>query len=819
MRQVVRGPWCGVLGVALLACADPGPVSSGIVPMQPPEPVPLTREDARPNLVGPLVQRHPRLRELSRFAQQRLRGEETSVGQRGPVAIGNGRVFALLGMAEKANTLHGLVGPGYDRRSRMFADLALQVVVDGQDWPTDGLQAVARVRGAPVGIADERGGRFELMTVDVAPVLSDGTVPDALVRYVQVHNNSPDPVQIDVRLETSERFALVDDRLVAEGPDDRRLGLVPLGGADLYLDNADRVFLRAGEVLSGEYLVAAFAITTADTPDDARALAASLSPLDEVALLEDTLDHWADRSAQGLQIDLPDAWMMDWIEVMRTTIDAQVSHQGAVSPMSRYTRAWLRDTIGPVRAWLRLGLNDDARDALLYLYRCHAVAGDYANSCSAILGSTPAPPDWAALPPLAGRVAAEGPSYVGLAWAEHVRFSGQTTQLTPRWDYVLRSVLGQETGPGGLQPFSGDETYRLTLGVALGAGLDEPWEDVAWSANSLLLRAGTADALADVAEAQERSGDVQILRAIADDARASLEAGMLREDGALLAALPRVADVDWQPRPFEDVTFKTTWSRAYAPDDPVHLGALQAQLDEAHRGDGLVVSAPDPLYQTGIYASGFATGMTPGYALSALAATGHPLRDGARRQAFVAAGPTGTYPEGYLVEGRQAAQLIYDPDGIQGDTVARARPWEAGIVLDALLQDLLGVEPLADGAIQLSPRAPAGVQPLTATNLMVRDTRLAITVSWNSGWQVRVRHAGGVPAELDVRVPLGTEGPVGLVLEGPGEDGALQRAPGGELVAVFPRWSATAGDEAVFMARNLRGAFELDRAQQMDGVE
>ena len=44
---------------------------------------------------------------------------------------------------------------------------------------------------------------------------------------------------------------------------------------------------------------------------------------------------------------------------LKLTLKVQTAVSGANCPMSEYTRIWLRDTIGPVRAWLQLGAHED----------------------------------------------------------------------------------------------------------------------------------------------------------------------------------------------------------------------------------------------------------------------------------------------------------------------------------------------------------------------------------------------------------------------------------------------------------------------------
>ena len=67
--------------------------------------------------------------------------------------------------------------------------------------------------------------------------------------------------------------------------------------------------------------------------------------------------------------------------------------------------------------------------------------------------------------------------------------------------------------------WSGDETFRLAMNVALGYPLETPWQDMAWSSNSAMVMIAAANFLADHAAEAGHPEDEAPLRDRADRAR------------------------------------------------------------------------------------------------------------------------------------------------------------------------------------------------------------------------------------------------------------------------------------------------------------
>lgn len=795
------------VAAGMVACAAPASV------LPTPTPSPWVPRDDVPVLDVPWFADHG-VDDLSTFGQT-LAGpsaDRPGAGHRGAFGVGNGNAFALMGLTDPVNALHEVSGPLYRRGARYFGDMALRLVVDGAVVPTV-REAIGRPRGTALVVtrADLDGDGGTLWTVDVAPRpagVAPEDVPPVIVRFAVVRAGSATAAHA-LRIDSVDTLSTVDGVLAATVPQDGRLlGAVPWQGAfALQEDGAGWLDLPA--LAPGEVAVVPMAFVTAWDADDLADTVADVRAADPETWLSDTLAWWHAWSSQGLQLDVDDPVLTDLLDAIRVTVRVQQSPAGGVSPMSRYTGVWLRDSIGPARMFARLGLTDDARAAVAYLELCHRGRGDYSNACDSGLlpGDVTREVDWDALPPFSGRTAAEGPSYVPLAWREVVRWTGETEDVTSRWSYLRRAILAQSMTEDGLQPWSGDETFRLAMNVAFGEALEVPWQDTAWSSNSAHVLIPAARFLAGLAEAAGHADDAAALTERAERSRQGLVDHFLRPEGHFAALILRDPEATPLDLPFEDSNLKALWTGAFAADDPVALANLDALLAVAGRGDGSVQSRPGPGYSLGgDLSEGVATGMVPGFVLWNLMATGHPEGPAAFDQLYTYASPSGAYHEGLLYGDRQAFQPLYDGGGVLGDVAARYRPWEGGIDGDALVAWVVGAEPWpldAGPGLRLRPHVPHGLDHLGAGPITAPGVVADLDVTWADGWTVTVTSSSDAPFGLDLELPLGLYAdPDGvLVADGPSGPGVLTTWPRGERVVVFPTVDVPARGEVVFTVR------------------
>jgi hypothetical protein len=756
-------------------------------------------EDRRPALEHPYFEAHPALQDLSLYASAVSGPVDGRPDQahRGAFALGNGRAFGLMGLTDPLNTLHGMVGPVYEKGDRFFGDLAFSLEVDGALPETEG-EWLARVRGSAVNVTRADAGELSLYTVDFAPRpagVDDLDVPPAIVRTLLVHNRGEQAHDLAVQL-TPYRDPGELGAYLAEGDDSGQwLAWLPWEGE---LDR-DLHRIELGDLAGGASTTATVVLGFGTHGDDIAALEASLAATDPETWLEDTLAWWSGFSAQGVQLSIDDPRIEDLYDAQRVGVRVQQSAAGAVCPMSRYTGVWLRDTIGPVRFLLRAGLHEQATAALDYLFLCAVVDGDYSNHCSSGLEPDDMleEPDWDALEPFSGRKAAEGPSYVPLAYAHYAAFTGDWQRVEQRWPYLRRGLLAQQISEEGLQPFSGDETYRIAMAAALGHDLEEAYEETAWSANSSFLMAAAARWMGQAAQRLDEAEDQAAFEALEALAHHALDEHYMLDEGYWSPLIWRDSG-EPEPLPYEDVNLKALWAGSHGIDDQAATSNLAGLRAIAGHGDGTIQSIlPEPYESFGVEV-GMCTGMAPGYTLANLVAIGDPEAHLAFDALHRYADDGGQVDEYMVYDDMSALAPVYDASGLLGDFTARYRPWEGAIDADAMLLYLAG--PIAsDGEADmvLAPHLPTGRSSLSLDGLVAAGGAGDLALEHSVG-ALEARFVGTSPQpfslQLDLPLPPGFGPLVAAAVEGE-PAGELVTMPGGERRVRFAARRQEPGQE------------------------
>ena len=790
--------------LALAACEAPPEEPPDLPELLPPDPWPGS--DLRPALEHPFFDEHAALSDLSLYATS-VSGpvdERPDHQHRGSFGVGNGRVFALAGLTDPINTLHSLVGPVYERDEHFFGDTALRLEVDGVDQPFE-REWIARVRGAGVLITRADAASHSLYTVDFAARPSDAAdldVPPGIVRILLVSARDGAGGAVSLRIAPRRPPSMVEGRLVETVDEATRvLGYLPWDGAELVEDDVGWR-IPIGSLDAGAHASTALVMGTGFTMSDVAAIADQMAETDAASWLEDTLSWWTTFSDRGVQLSVADPRVVDLYDGMRVGIKVQQSAAGAICPMSQYTLVWLRDNIGPMRFLLRAGLHDEARAALDYTFLCATVRGDYSNACTSALGPDDLmdEPDWDALTPFSGRQAAEGPSYVPLMYREYARWTGSLDLPQERWAYLRRGLTGQQMDEDGLQPFSGDETFRIMMGAALGYDIGTVWEEEAWSANSSFLMAAAASWMAEASADVGHPEDEPQFAELAERARSALSEQFRQPGGHHAPFILRDANAP-EGRPFEDVNLKGLWSGALQPDDPAALADLEALRATAGRGDGAFQSPLDPSYYDLLglpITEGVSTGMVPGYVLWTLTALGDVELEGGFDQLPTYADSAGQYAEAMVYDDHSALSPIYDAVGFLGDYTARHRPWEGGINLDAFLYYLAGPQWRPEGGLHLRPHLPNHQPELRMEPLRAGEAAAALLVERSvAGLSASVTSQAAVSFELLLELPLPEDwqGAESAADEAPWE---MVTLPGGERLARFPVRTLQPGEVVVF---------------------
>lgn len=643
----------------------------------------------------------PGLDDPSAYGRDGLPDGRASAGSFG---VGNGVVFGIVGLDDPVNTLTNVSGPGYDTDAGFFGDAWFALEADGVALDVTAARA-QRPRGTALARTFEVMGDLSLSVTTAAP---PGEA--AILRVVTVQNDGPDASPTLVW-----RLARADDEVLATTFDQVR------GARQMRLSCDEGAYDADADAWIAPLALAAGEETTLTCQQAVTSTGGfTMVDLDAPAALAATNDAVAAVLGGALVLDVPDAKVADLYEGMLVTLWTQTAPSGLVSPMSRYTRGWLRDSEGPVRLWLRAGLHDDALALLEALWLTQLAEGAVRNSfpLDTDLDAVTLPDDpatfWADADFMPGREPVEAPSYPILLHAMAADWTGTT------WDAqrlaFLDACLDRQVFDGDLLPFSGDETFRFPLASAIGEGLPE---DLGWSANSSFLWRAAADALGR------------------DPGAAPVNAYWT---GDYWAPIARYADASPLGEPYEDVALQPVWWPGGALDPADVAAHLDATAEALLGDDGVLISR---LAGTSSPNAGY-TGMVPGFWLHAAAAHHRSEEASAFAALDLVATPSGHFEELHGADHHPLA-VTHDADGLGADVTARYRPWEGGDVVAAMLDYLVGFDP---AGLTLAPHLPPGWPAFSVSGLRVGTDSLDVTVTgYAEGVVVRV---SGAPAGLRV---------------------------------------------------------------------
>ncbi|MBW2700833.1 MAG: hypothetical protein JRF33_08435 [Deltaproteobacteria bacterium] len=672
-------------------------------------------------------------------------GQPSDARHMGDFGVGNGHVFALSGYACPLNTLHTMAGPDYQQEGAFFPDTWMELWLDGEAQEVKA-GFLYRVRAAPILISHERGDLLEWFTITWAPAGLDDDDPllRTILRTIVVRNLSDDTLSgIFLRHENA-----------AQVKDGRRRSLVALLPAEE--EDASEIGLDA--LSPGQEVALVLAYVTSQDELGESATISALRQADLGALLDATHEHWRLWSERSAQLDCPDPRVADLLDGMRVTVRSQQTYLGGISPMSRYSLMWIRDTAGAVRYFLRLGLFEEARAMLDYYYLGAIIRGDISNALALDYAPAepPVEPDWASLPPFSGRTEGETPSYLPIMANWYAEATGDDSLIDAQYEFLRRALLAQHIDEQGLIPFSGDETYRGAMAMTLGLAIEHDWVSCCPSANSSFLFVAGAEALAGQADRRGKSQDAEELMDLAERVRRAADAAYWDSAGY------------WRPYegmegpvpPYEDVSTKPYWTGFARAADEKALENLESVIGLLGQDDGFLQS---PLHDEYVnymgtdITQGVYTGMMPGYFLYNLAMTDHPMVEKAFDALASAASPSGNYAEYQVYDDHSALQVIYEQSGTLGDLTARYRPWEGAICLDALVFYLTGFEPRAsEGLVALAPRLPNDWPRMEWRGLRFGDVRFDLLVEELGGQRrITVTPQGRASLNLDLAIPLG----------------------------------------------------------------
>jgi hypothetical protein len=666
------------------------------------------------------------------------------------LAVGNGITFTFVGYIAPFNRFHSMVGPGYERGPSFFSDTWIEIRRLGAEplqWKNEW---IGRVLKAPFVWTQAVQSVAGLYTLDFAPLPEtyalengDPVPPESrcVLRSATVRNRSQGPQQFELLVRFARPQAPWQGG-ASEVQEAKRRTVVVLGDEATAASEAGLVVTLPELAPGSEHTVRlAYIVDTGDADFEATLKATAGAAFEN--LLQLTHSRWSTRLEQATTLATPDPMVDQYLEQQLLVALTQQTAGGAICPMSQYTHYWMRDSAGPVRFLLSVGLFEEVRRLLDFMWYGSVEGNGIKNAYDAdLLPDLPVSdqPDWDQMGPGTDHLKAETPSHVPFMYHWYWKASGKLDFLPERLE-MMKHAMWMQTFVGDLLPFSGDETYRAAMAVAHDQPLTEQFDPGFFSAFSSFLWVVGAETLAEMCTQVGADDDADELTARAADVRATAEATYLNADGAYL---PYVAEQTLSPAKalFEDVSLQPTWVGYIPPDDPVAVSNLEVAITQLGGEDGILVSPLPPAYVNvfGLPISkGIYTGMNPGHYLWALAAAQHPLAELAFNRMRDHATPTGTTPEYQILDDFAPLHLMYSEIGIEpADYTARYRPWEGGINAEAVVFYLLGLQADARNlSLRLAPHLPNGWTWMEARGVRVGYNR----------FDLRIEHTAATPTK------------------------------------------------------------------------
>ncbi len=701
-------------------------------------------------------------------------GKPAEIRHYSDLALGNGLVFSLTGYQGPVDRMHGMVGPGYQRGASFFSDTWMEVLKPSGKASAWRREWLGRLVNSPVVWSYSAEAALSVTSLTAA-VAGEGLSPlhNAIIRVVLVRNRSDEPLDGATLVLRFGREQQADgDRVFEVQESTRRTVALLKGGTAVPGSKELTIALPTLQGGQEHELHIAYVMDRGDSQRDQSFQ--SLSEQDFSQLLAETDRWWSKRLAEATTIETPDPMVNEYLLQGLLVILAQTAHQGSICPMSQYTRFWVRDVAGPIRYLLRMGMFNDAKRTLDYLWAAILRSGGNKNSFEADIDPNPPLPDqpqWSTMPDLKGTARAETPSHVPLMHFWYWMSTGDASFLPERLE-MMRYTLEKQAFEGDLLPFSGDETFRAAMAAAHGKPLTQEFVQGFYSSFSSLIWVVAANALADMYETQGNSPEATALRDRAVQVRAAAEETFRRPDGAMV---PYVSSLDMSPsdKLFEDVSMKPIWFAYDAPDSTLARQNLAKSIEEIGGDDGILVTKLPDEYQ-GIMGlpikDGVYTGMNPGYFLWNLAAAQHPLGETAFNAMEKHATPTGTHPEYQILDDHAPLHLLYSELGAEpSDYTARYRPWEGGINTEAVVHYLLGIQQDATtGTLHIAPHLPNGWSWLRAKGIKVGTSTVDIEIQRPEPhrWNITATRTSGPAVTLLLTLPPGPDSAPQVTING-----------------------------------------------------
>jgi hypothetical protein len=625
--------------------------------------------------------------------------------------MGNGRIFGHLGVDSDFSLLRGLTGPGYQTRGD---EGEWQVWQEG-NWPDIPVSFKATAPKGPHEPVFHLGDKWTTQSIEQVR-------GGAIVRVKQ----SADFGELSILqyavpelpvLIREYRFTPVAGRADADWDYFLQLGGSASGRADdgfEYEQGDNRLTIRcqsirkipempqciAGEMQADGSWQCTLVYIVGKTDQPRAAVDLDESAIEEMATR--TLNWWCSFSAANYQPHTGDSKLDDMLIQLPVTIETQRDYySGSSSPMVSYHGCWVRDNNGIILT----DIVNQRFDKVMRLLRYHrAACVQYGHvpmmipldlDLSELEGWQPGAPgtagnlsaigatgfDWYAF----GVEHAEVPSLIViqhfLLWrAMHQAGQGADADefISEAWGFITHNLTAMEYSTEYGVKFHGDETYA---GGALYSTYDQPESgQIGWpngyiptefySFDNTILHRAAAAAIIEMAGASGWDGGVIQANRIIDELD-SVIADNYIVDGRIVMAISPITGQQWLP-PFSNISLRPYWLNLYYANWQDNI-----QVDNYWRIRELLHGPDNP--QSTPW-SGYQTGHSPGYLLSAARSYGYVDDE----EACFAAMQRTASPEGAFCE-------VLGPDGLPVDIYGRTnriRPWESGVNYEAIVSTL-----------------------------------------------------------------------------------------------------------------------------------
>ena len=721
-----------------------------------------------PGALPAWLEARPCLQNRSLWRQDVDMASPIEPGSLGCIGVGNGRVYGNIANHDPLASWHNLGGPTYQKGSiKWFSDKEPRLMVDGR-VRTPNRQSISRVRNTPVVIVEATDGSLEWTSVNFAPVFpGDPRLEQALVSIWIVRNLGDRPVD-DVAIEVTSILGRVDGGRVSGGIgliesdlEERRLTLRPVGTGAFQGDTPKTLVVPMGDLAPGGEAVLCLPTVFTCRHEEPSEILAELERVGVDALLDSTVAWWDDWAAQITDVRTPDEKFNDLLRGLAVSIKINTAVSGAVCEMNQYSHTWLRDIYGPALFCPLIGLLDDYKGMIDYVWGATLVNGNIANAMSVDLdlSDLPSQPDWERLGTMGGRTRAESPSFLVLEYERYYEATGDLAPIDERWGMLRHALLDQKYVDGCLLHFSSDETFEDIMEAIFGENLLEEPDESTLSLYSSLLVMRAARFMADMADRLGYGGDAHTFAALADRVEACLEETFWLEDEGVYAVKAKTDTRVPHRQPYEDVSTMPIWLDALPLESPRVIRNFETILEALGHPDGLLYSPIPPPYR-GLLAplgEGAITGMSHGYWLNNLDKLFHPTADIAFSRWPDVFSATGFTDEAMAVLPYRHLSLLREPFGMVCDVSSRFRSWEAGVMGYALLYHLTGIDvSLPAGTVRLAPQLPPGWGTMTFERLAYGEGRFDVEVGAHGdrGRSITVTTDSRASFTLELRVPL-----------------------------------------------------------------